>query len=47
VTVTPRLSSSVILLRDLAGGGVAVYMLRRPLASSFAAGSTATTAPCS
>jgi 8-oxo-dGTP pyrophosphatase MutT (NUDIX family) len=37
MTVTPRLSSSVILLRDLAGGGVEVYMLRRPLASSFAA----------
>jgi 8-oxo-dGTP pyrophosphatase MutT (NUDIX family) len=37
MTVTPRLSSSVILLGDVAGGGVEVYMLRRPLASSFAA----------
>jgi 8-oxo-dGTP pyrophosphatase MutT (NUDIX family) len=34
----PRLSATVILLRDLAGGGVEVYMLRRPAASSFAAG---------
>jgi 8-oxo-dGTP pyrophosphatase MutT (NUDIX family) len=36
--VVPRLSASAVLLRDLPGEGVEVYMLRRPTASSFAAG---------
>jgi 8-oxo-dGTP pyrophosphatase MutT (NUDIX family) len=38
MTALPRLSASAVLLRDLRGGGVEVYMLRRPSASSFAAG---------
>ena len=38
MTAVPRLSASAVLLRDLPAGGVEVYMLRRPTASSFAAG---------
>ena len=38
MTAVPRLSASAALLRDRQGGGVEVYMLRRPSASSFAAG---------
>jgi 8-oxo-dGTP pyrophosphatase MutT (NUDIX family) len=38
MSAIPRLSASAVLVRDRPGGGLEVYMLRRPSASSFAAG---------
>jgi len=39
-TAAPRPSASVVLARDLDGGGVEVYVLTRPLSSVFAPGAT-------